>query len=127
MVGGPLTQACPQAHFPTADAHEWRGHVGRKQNPRRLPIESPQENKEDAMRNRALLSAFALAVLLPACGDSDSGTAPVLLDSGVAPLPDAAPVVSPFVPAAIEGAINQLVAACEAKALPSAQKPPIAV
>lgn len=79
------------------------------------------------MRNRALLSAFALAVLLPACGDSDSGTAPVLLDSGVAPLPDAAPVVSPFVPAAIEGAINQLVAACEAKALPSAQKPPIAV
>jgi ribose transport system substrate-binding protein len=76
------------------------------------------------MRQQILISLFVSATMVGACGSSSSDTP--IPDSGVIQK-DAAPVVSPFAPAAIEGAINQMVAAVEAKGLTSAQKPPIAV
>jgi ribose transport system substrate-binding protein len=62
-----------------------------------------------------------------ACGDDSGSTPPPPpVDSG-APPADAAPAVSPFVPAAIDNAIEQLVAAVAAKGLTSSQKPAIAI
>jgi len=78
------------------------------------------------MRHLALVSIFVGSVLSAGCGD-DTGSAPPPVDSGVIATPDAAPAVSPFVPVAIDNAIEQMVAAVNAQGLTSAQKPSIAV
>ena len=73
------------------------------------------------MKPRTLFLLFASAITMTACGSSATETA----KGG--PQNDAAPAVSPFVPAAVEGVINQMVSAVASVGLSSAQKPPIAV
>jgi ribose transport system substrate-binding protein len=77
------------------------------------------------MRQQVLVSLFVSTTMLAACGSS-SGDNPTP-DAGGLPQADAAPVASPFAPAAIEAVITQTVAAIEARGLTSSQKPPIAV
>jgi ABC-type sugar transport system substrate-binding protein len=80
------------------------------------------------MSKIGVISAFVCIGMAGACGGSSSTTPGSTPDSGTVTLPpDAAPAVSPFVPAAVEGAITSIIGACEVKGLSAAQKPPIAV
>jgi ribose transport system substrate-binding protein len=74
------------------------------------------------MKFLTMLAVLACAGLLNGCGGSDEAAT---RDSGATA--DAAPVVSPFVPQAIEGVINSMVNAVAAAKLASSAKPPIAV
>ena len=78
------------------------------------------------MRRQVIVPLFV--VVMVGCGSSSPGTSTPIVPDGGGIIPnDAAALASPFVPAAVDNTINQLVAAIEAKGLSSSQKPPIAV
>jgi hypothetical protein len=59
------------------------------------------------MERAGVIAAFVCLVMVGACGSSNSQTASDTPDGGSVTIPpDAASAVSPFVPAAVQGAIS---------------------
>jgi ribose transport system substrate-binding protein len=80
------------------------------------------------MRKLGLSLVFVCVAMVCACGGGSSPSVTQTSDGGTSTgASDTAPAVSPFVPAAIESVISQIVTECEAKGLSGVQRPAIAV